>query len=106
MFLAYVPHTFPTALTYTVNHREKEMAKILIENGANVNTTSSILKTPLHFALVPHSKPYLEQKKYLKLSFWLVKVLPINKEKLNFLKFFNGLISSYRLTVSCAAKAG
>ena len=27
-----------TALTYAVNYREKEMAEILIENGANVNS--------------------------------------------------------------------
>ena len=28
------------------------MAKFLIENGANVNSTCSNLKTPLHFALM------------------------------------------------------
>ena len=41
-----------TALTYAVNYREKEMAEILIENDANVNSTYTNLKTPLQIALM------------------------------------------------------
>ena len=41
-----------TALTHAVNYREKEMAEILIKNGANMNSTCSNLTTPLHFVLM------------------------------------------------------
>ena len=40
-----------TALAYAVNYMQKEMAESIIENGANVNSTCSNLKTPLHFPL-------------------------------------------------------
>ena len=40
-----------TALTYTVNYKEKEMAEFLIKNGTIVNSPCSNLKTLLHFAL-------------------------------------------------------
>ena len=43
---------FATALTYSVIYKQKEKAEFLIENGQNVNSTCSNLKTPLHFALM------------------------------------------------------
>ena len=48
-----------TALTHAVNYREKEMAEILIENGANVNSTCNNLKTPLHFALMLNHEEFV-----------------------------------------------
>ena len=35
------------------------MAEILIENGANVDSTCTNLKTPLHFALIQNQEEFL-----------------------------------------------
>ena len=48
-----------TASTYAVNYKQKEMAEFLIKNGANVNSTCSNLKTPLHFALVLNHEEFV-----------------------------------------------
>ena len=71
MFLAYVPHTnqfidskawdVATALTYALSYKQKEMAEFLIKNGANVNSTCSNLKTPLHFALMLNHEEFVLQ---------------------------------------------
>ena len=39
-------------MTYIVSYEQKEMATFLIENGANVNSTCTNLKTLLDFALM------------------------------------------------------
>ena len=48
-----------TALTYTVIYKQKKMATFLIENGANVISTSTNLKTPLHFALTINHEEFV-----------------------------------------------
>ena len=48
-----------TALTYTVSYKLKEMAEFLIEKGANVNSTCTNLKTPLHFALMLNHEEFV-----------------------------------------------
>ena len=48
-----------TALTYLVNYKLKEMAEFLIEKGANVNSTCTNLKIPLHFAILNHKEVIL-----------------------------------------------
>ena len=48
-----------TALIFAVSHKQTEMAEFLIENGANVNSTCTNLKTPLHFALVLNHEEFL-----------------------------------------------
>ena len=47
-----------TALTYTVSYKQNEMAN-LIENGANVNSSCTNLKTPLNFALVLNHEEFV-----------------------------------------------
>ena len=39
--------------------QKKGMAKYLIENGANGNSTCSNLKTPLHFALMLNHEEFV-----------------------------------------------
>ena len=46
-------------LTYAVGYKQKEMAEFLIENGANVNSNCTNLKTPLHFALMLNHEEFL-----------------------------------------------
>ena len=48
-----------TALTHAVNYREKEMAEILIKNGANSNSNCTNLKTPLHLALMLNHEEFV-----------------------------------------------
>ena len=48
-----------TALTYTVIYKRKKMAAFLIENGANVISTSTNLKTSLHFALMLNHEEFV-----------------------------------------------
>ena len=46
-------------MTYTVWYKQKEMAEFLIENFANVNSTCTNLKTPLHFALMLNHEEFV-----------------------------------------------
>ena len=48
-----------TALTYAVNNKQKEIAEYLIDNDANVISTCTNLKTPLHFALIQNHEEFL-----------------------------------------------
>ena len=48
-----------TALTYAVNYKQKEMAEFLNENGANVNSNCTNLKTPLYFALTLNHEEFV-----------------------------------------------
>ena len=48
-----------TALAYSVNHKQKEFAKFLIENGANVNSTCGKLKNLLHFAHILNHEEFV-----------------------------------------------
>ena len=41
-----------TALIFAIYHDEQEIVEILIENGADVNTTCVNLRKPLHHALI------------------------------------------------------
>ena len=48
-----------TALAYSVNYKQKELAKFLIENGANVNSTCGNLKNLLHFAQILNHEEFV-----------------------------------------------
>ena len=48
-----------TSLTYAVRYKQKEMAEFLIENGTNMNSTSSNLKTPLHLVQILNHEEFV-----------------------------------------------
>ena len=59
MVLLLILNAFDGATAYTVSYKQKEMAEFLIENSANVNSTCTNLKTPLHFALIQNHEEFV-----------------------------------------------
>jgi hypothetical protein len=47
----YVIHTYPVLLPEAVTNEHKEIAKLLIKSGSDLNQTSYLKQTPLHEAV-------------------------------------------------------